>query len=895
MLGGVLEAHLNHWKSKAPEAVDALKKSLYVDDIISGGNTVHEAKQRKSEATDILGDATFSLHKWGSNVGELNGESEGKDDGEEQTAAKQQLGVKQTESKILGTSWNKTSDTFSVLTGSRSESSTKRSILSRLAQIYDPLGIASPLTLQGKQIYREVCDVKLPWDTELKGTIKQRWEIWETNLPSEVTVPRPIAPFQEPVQSLEIHGFGDASSEGLCAAVYTVTRQSSGVTQELLAAKARLAKKGLTIPRLELVACHMATNLVTNTSRALSHIPHEKHCWTDSTVALWWIQGQGQYKQFVTNRVAKIRRGGIEWRHVPTTENPADLGSRGGQLTTLWLKGPIWLSNRSNWPPHLVVKPSVDSQSESKATREILNTSMEDEQSTILEAVLKKYPLAKTLRIGAWVKRFLDNSRVKTSQGRRHGPLTTDEIDQQRQWWIGKVQAEAKGDPKFANDSVQLNIQADTNSILKCRGRVQGKLPIYLPHSSLFSVKLVEEAHIATLHGGVILTMAKIRGKFWIPRLRRLVKKSQKGCTRCKKFMAKPYQAPIPAQLPTTRTEGTTPYKVIGVDFAGPIKYRVKRNKEGKAYLVLFACSLTRGVYLEVLKSLETASFLGSLKRLIARRGRPSLIYSDNAKTFQAAATWLNQAMKDEKFHSELNKFEIKWRFNLSRAPGWGGQFERLIGVLKSAFYKVVGKGLLTFEELSQVVLDVEICMNNRPLNYLEDDAEFPVLTPNAFVLQQSNVVPEIGCHNIEDGDLRKRARFLRSVKNHLWNRWQREYLTSLRQRYQGRTRSKSHPSEGDIVLIKGEEKNSNNWKIGKVTKLIKGNDEVVRGVKLQSGKTIIERPIQLIYPLELQCDERKDEMSLDASAKEFKPRRQVAINAEAKNKELFERESIDE
>jgi hypothetical protein len=53
LLGGVLEVHLDYWKSKAPEAVDTLKKSLYVDDIISGGNTVGEAKQRKSEATDI--------------------------------------------------------------------------------------------------------------------------------------------------------------------------------------------------------------------------------------------------------------------------------------------------------------------------------------------------------------------------------------------------------------------------------------------------------------------------------------------------------------------------------------------------------------------------------------------------------------------------------------------------------------------------------------------------------------------------------------------------------------------------------------------------------------------------------------------------------------------------
>ena len=102
-----------------------------------------------------------------------------------------------------------------------------------------------------------------------------------------MTVPRPIVPFQGPVQSLEIYEFGDASGEGLCVAVYAVMQQSSGVTQELLTAKAGLAKKGISMTRLELVPCHMATNLVTNTSRALSHILHEKHCWSDSMVPLW--------------------------------------------------------------------------------------------------------------------------------------------------------------------------------------------------------------------------------------------------------------------------------------------------------------------------------------------------------------------------------------------------------------------------------------------------------------------------------------------------------------------------------------------------------------------------------------------------------------------------------
>ena len=243
---------------------------------------------------------------------------------------------KQQLSNSLGTPWDKEKDTLSVITGSRSTTATKRNILSWLAKIYDPIGVASPLLLQGKQIYRGVCDLKLPWDAELKGVIKQRWERWENTLSEEVTVPRAVAPFQESIGTMEIHGFGDASGEGLCAAVYTVTKQPSGMTQLLLASKARLAKRGMTIPRLELVAAHMAANMVNNTSKALSHIPHEKHCWSDSTVALWWIKGEGEYKQFVANRVAKIQAvDGIEWHYVPTADNPADLGSRGGQLTEL--------------------------------------------------------------------------------------------------------------------------------------------------------------------------------------------------------------------------------------------------------------------------------------------------------------------------------------------------------------------------------------------------------------------------------------------------------------------------------------------------------------------------------------------------------------------------------
>ena len=182
-------------------------------------------------------------------------------------------------------------------------------------------------------------------------------------------------------------------------------------------------------------------------------------------------------------------------------------------------------------------------------------------------------------------------------------------------------------------------------------------------------------------------------------------------------------------------------------------------------------------MHLELLKSLEVVEFLPSLKRLIARRGRPQVIYSDNATTFKAAEKWLKQAQKDERFNALLTDKGIQWRFNLSRAPWWGGQFERLIGLFKRSFYKSIGNGNLTWEELMDVILDIEVGLNNRPLSYLEDDVEQPVLTPTKLLQINPNVIPEVQPHHLDDVDLRKRDKFLRKCKELMWRRWSREYI----------------------------------------------------------------------------------------------------------------------
>ena len=134
------------------------------------------------------------------------------------------------------------------------------------------------------------------------------------------------------------------------------------------------------------------------------------------------------------------------------------------------------------------------------------------------------------------------------------------------------------------------------------------------------------------------MTMEKIREKCWIPHLRRPTKRVINECVECKRFQVTALANPPTGNLPKERTEGLVPIKSIGVDFAGPIKYFSKNKSEMKAYILIYACSSTRAVYLNLLSDQTTEHLLCSLKRLVARRGRPEKIFSDNGRTYVSAS-----------------------------------------------------------------------------------------------------------------------------------------------------------------------------------------------------------------------------------------------------------------
>ena len=247
------------------------------------------------------------------------------------------------------------------------------------------------------------------------------------------------------------------------------------------------------------------------------------------------------------------------------------------------------------------------------------------------------------------------------------------------------------------------------------------------------------------------------------------------------------------AALPAFRAELSTPFIVTGVDFAGPVYYKVRKSTTAKAYIALFTCASTRAVHLKLCRDLSAAEFQRALKEFIARRGCPQTIVSDSGKTFVATGKWFSVLKKNRKF-------------NLSRAPWWGGFFERLIGIMKRSLSKAIGRSLLTYQELEETLLDVETCMNNRPLLYQGEEFEQPVLTLNTLLRGKPTPILEEDLEKIAENGITRRMRFLQRSKDNLRKRFLKEYVHALEERQRRSTGVTTKiPDTGAVVLMKGE------------------------------------------------------------------------------------------
>ena len=156
---------------------------------------------------------------------------------------------------------------------------------------------------------------------------------------------------------------------------------------------------------------------------------------------------------------------------------------------------------------------------------------------------------------------------------------------------------------KFIKNQKRLHLHKNQEGIYACRGRIEGAYPVYIPSESILCQKFIFSAHKGTLHGGVTMIMVKVRPQYWIPTLRNLVKFIITNCRACNKYQTKSHPDPKSGSITKDRTEQCFPFQVIGVDYTGPI-YRSNTRKDLKGYILLFSCSVSRAVYLELVPNL---------------------------------------------------------------------------------------------------------------------------------------------------------------------------------------------------------------------------------------------------------------------------------------------------
>nr|XP_049697145.1 uncharacterized protein LOC126054685 [Helicoverpa armigera] len=869
---------------KYPLATERVLHCFYMDDLMVGCNSLEEGVEVCKQLNELLGKGGFRLQKWNSNdqelldkissininkvvheIGQTNIETEenkGRKERLESKLESKDIEIKLDSTiKILGLTWNRREDCFQysvTLSPLSSSPVTKRSIISDIARLFDPLGWLAPSVVLAKIFIQELWLTGVNWDEQLNDSLVTKWRTYreELSLLKRVQVPRWIRTTGD--DNIELHGFSDASKAAYAAVVYLRTINLAGeIHVSLLVAKTRVAPiKQVSIPRLELCGAVLLSKLLTEATEVLNISKDKVFAWTDSTVVLSWLSSHpSRWKTFVANRTSEIlgNISSTQWFHVSTKENPADCASRGLNPSSLvesklWFSGPPFLKN------NLV---------EYKRPKELKT---ELEQIKVHTAVvtdkldLDKYSsLSKLVRVVAYCRRFLK----KDKHGTRY--LTVHEIEAALQTCIKKVQIET-----FSTEYTQLKEKGyltikssklkslcpflDKMGIIRIRGRVekselaeQVKHPIVLPHSHHLTHLIVADAHEKTLHGGPQLMANFLRSAYWIIGARSLIQQYVRKCVTCAKQRAN-VKNQLMGDLPSVRCIPARPFLHSGVDYAGPISIRTSKGRGHRAYkgyICLFVCMTTRAIHLEVVSDMTTQAFLAAFRRFVSRRGHCAKLWSDNGTNFVGASRELQQLASIQPAiaeHLEANNTE--WHFIPPHAPNFGGLWEAGVKSTKFHLKRVIGESTLTYEEMSTFLNQVEACLNSRPISVLNisDPGEPLPLTPGHFLIGEPLVnVPD---KNYESSNVNylTRWQYVQRMLQSFWRRWSHEYLSNLMNRYKWSLQV-PEPKLGDIVLIKEDDLPPSRWLLGRVVQKHPGNDNLTRVVTLRTNTTTIKRP----------------------------------------------------
>ena len=857
----LLQATLQrHFETCQTPMEQKLSKSFYVDNFQHSVDSEVELSEVHQLLTSCMSKAGMPLQDWNSNSPVFNS-----------TFSEDNRKICPT---VLGITWNTQSDTLSIkpVVVPQFKQLTKRKALSICSQVYDPLGLLSPVTVKSKIFLQELWKDSKGWDDPLDPETIDTFNglVSEYRLLDQLQFPRMVSTKSD---GCRLHVFCDASAKAYGAVAYLCHDNKT----RLLTSRCRVAPlKTRTIPQLELTAVLVGCRLA---SHLLEVLPKkfEVYVWTDNLPCLQWIASDRSTIVYVKNRVAEIRnlkeRCSLQLGHVDTKQNPADLLSRGCSVknlasSQLWLAGPSWICCPDQFPKPVVTHIS-----------EILTQDIPLIRQDPIFPVDRYSTLNKLQRVTDKVIQFINlcsnNKFVHLSsatywvrnQQIQHYPLVYEAVR------LNSSENKYQESRKFISD---LNLFLDEDQLLRSRGRLNegdiaydANCPKLLSPKSFLCQLIVGDLHFQNHHAGVQQVLSLVRKEFWIPQGRNTVKKILRRCVVCRYDKRKAFPYPGPPPLPMERVQYVHPFECTGVDFTGAIKVRNRSGETQKLYICLFTCVATRAVHLQLINSLSAEAFVLCLRRFVAKCSLPSKLLSDNGTNFVAVSKFLVELQDEAVVQDYLTTHKIKWQFISPRAPWQGGVYERMIGLTKNCLSKALHHRQVTPEELVTILAEVEAILNNRPLTYInDDDREGEILTP-AHLLYGRGIILYPFFQMEERNTAPCNLNTLVLYHNHIsciiekfHSLFVDNYLTMLREKhYLSRKPPSRCPKLGEVVILSIDMPKVL-WHLGRVVKLIPSADSIVREVEVITKNTIVRRTVDKLIPLEL-CSSEDDNIPL--------------------------------
>ena len=348
-------------------------------------------------------------------------------------------------------------------------------------------------------------------------------------------------------------------------------------------------------------------------------------------------------------------------------------------------------------------------------------------------------------------------------------------------------------------------------------------------------------------HFGQEYVLSLIRDHFWNIQARVSVRRVVRSCFDCKRRCQLPYVQKM-ADLPPDRiTPDKPPFTFAGIDCFGP--FVVKRGRSlVKRYGILFTCLKIRAVHIEVMHSMSTDSFVDSIRRFIARRGRPEIIGSDNGTNFTSREKEIRNVIlqwNQMNIHEFLVQRNVQWIFNPPTASHMGGVWERVIRSVRKVIGALLKKQIINDEGIATLMCEVEAIINARPLTKVSDHPrDMNALTPNYLLIMKANQSFPPGVFSKSDQYSQRRWRQVQYMAELFWKQWVKEYLFQLRQKWNNVERNMA---VGDIVHVIDQKVPRGEWPLGKVIEVNCGRDGLVRSARVKTKRSTFLGPTNKI------------------------------------------------